>query len=442
MHRAVADFQIRLMSRRASAHDRCASFYPNALEVCRGIDTGSTVSTPLLLALVATSADATGSSSSRRSGPKNEGWAIRPSRLAWTIPASSVPSCRIGVHCLTNIEDYLHISAKRGTRMKRITLDGGARVGIFTPPPSGFDPLTASAADLAKHGFPLPELPQHRERFQRIFRQMKNRFRYVVPEFRLNRKKRHGPATVKPVTNKPVIQAGNEINGIWSGAHVYAPAGQAFRWMVGQWMVPNVSAPPTNEEYYCAVWIGIDGDGGIQSGDVCQVGVNCDVTRSGNSSSVSIYPWWEWYDFTADTGQMAITNLTVSAGDTVAVTICTTGPGATDATVFFANITSGIGTSFVMYAEPGVSLVGNCAEWIVESPLVNGQPSKLADYGEVFFSGCEAVSYAPDNSALTIAGGGTQNYIDMYPFGSSTMVSHGILVTPTIVQCVYYGPAA
>jgi len=33
MHRAVADFQIRLMSRRASAHDRCASFYPNTLEV-------------------------------------------------------------------------------------------------------------------------------------------------------------------------------------------------------------------------------------------------------------------------------------------------------------------------------------------------------------------------------------------------------------------------
>ena len=39
MHRAVADFQMGFLSRRVRAHDRCASFYSNALEVCRGIDT-------------------------------------------------------------------------------------------------------------------------------------------------------------------------------------------------------------------------------------------------------------------------------------------------------------------------------------------------------------------------------------------------------------------
>ena len=92
-----------------------------------------------------------------------------------------------------------------------------------------------------------------------------------------------------------------------------------------------------------------------------------------------------------------------------------------------------------MYAEPGVSLVGNCADWIVESPLVNGRQSMLADYGEVFFSGCEAVSYTPDGSGVTVVGGGTQNYIDMYPFPGTTLVSHGILVAPTVVQCVYVG---
>jgi hypothetical protein len=37
MHRAVADFQMGFLSRRVRAHDRCASFYPNALEVWRGI---------------------------------------------------------------------------------------------------------------------------------------------------------------------------------------------------------------------------------------------------------------------------------------------------------------------------------------------------------------------------------------------------------------------
>jgi Peptidase A4 family len=323
--------------------------------------------------------------------------------------------------------------------MKRLTLEGGARVGIFAPPPSGFDPLTASAADLAKHGFPVPEQPQHRERFERIFRQMKNRFQYIVPEFHLVRKRERAQGLLK---SKPVIQAGNERNYVWSGAHVYPPAGQAFRWVVGQWMVPNVSAPPNNEEYYTAVWVGIDGGTdatGLLSSDVCQVGVNCDVIRSHSSTSVTIYPWWEWYDPTADTGQMGVSNLTVKAGDTVAVTICTSGPGATHATAFFANITSGVGTAFAMFSEPGVSLIGNCAEWIVEKPQVNGQPSMLADYGEVFFSGCEAVSYTPDGSGVTVVGGGTQNYIDMYPPPGATLISQGILIAPTVVQCVYVG---
>ena len=35
-----------------------------------------------------------------------------------------------------------------------------------------------------------------------------------------------------------------------------------------------------NQWYYCASWIGLDGDG---SGDVFQAGVECEVYRSGSS---------------------------------------------------------------------------------------------------------------------------------------------------------------
>jgi Peptidase A4 family len=152
-------------------------------------------------------------------------------------------------------------------------------------------------------------------------------------------------------------------------------------------MIPNVNAPTENQEYYSAIWIGIDGDGFPQSPDVCQVGVDCDVSRSGRSISRSFYPWWEWYQESADTGEIQITNVPVGPGDTVSVVICTTGAGATQATGFFLNQTSGAGTSFVMEAQPGVSLVGNTAEWVVERPTVNGQRSMLADYGEYFFRG-------------------------------------------------------
>src|SRR5262252_590153 len=55
-----------------------------------------------------------------------------------------------------------------------------------------------------------------------------------------------------------------------------APSGTSFRWVQGDWVVPDVDAPTENQWYYSANWIGIDGDG---SGDVCQMGVECEVFR-------------------------------------------------------------------------------------------------------------------------------------------------------------------
>jgi hypothetical protein len=46
--------------------------------------------------------------------------------------------------------------------------------------------------------------------------------------------------------------------------------GQSFIKIQGDWVIPDDDAPTTNKWYYCASWIGIDGDG---SSDVCQAGV-------------------------------------------------------------------------------------------------------------------------------------------------------------------------
>src|SRR4051795_10914944 len=61
--------------------------------------------------------------------------------------------------------------------------------------------------------------------------------------------------------------AGTQTSTNWSGAVVTAPANDSFKWMEGDWTVPNVDAPTENQWYYCASWIGIDGDG---SNDVFQ----------------------------------------------------------------------------------------------------------------------------------------------------------------------------
>ena len=234
----------------------------------------------------------------------------------------------------------------------------------------------------------------------------------------MNPEKRHGPRS-------RAAQAGSESSTNWSGAVVFAPSGDSFKWVEGDWVVPNVDAPTQNQWYYSASWIGIDGDG---SPDVCQAGVECEAYRSGTTISRNIYPWFEWFPLP----ETQITNLAVSPGDMVTMLICTAGAGSTSASVFFSNRTTGASTSFTFDAPSGTELVGNCAEWIVEAPTVGGSQNALADYGEVFFSVCEAVSA----KSVTVNGGSGDN-INMTAGGVT--VSDGNLITPTVVQCLYSG---
>jgi hypothetical protein len=302
--------------------------------------------------------------------------------------------------------------------MKTITLDNGIKVMTSAPSPN-FNPLTATAADLAANGFPsMPDDPKQRARYAKVFGQIKNKYTYVEPTFRINAEKTHGP--------RKSVAAGTQTSTNWSGGVLPAPAGQSFKWVYGDWVVPDVDAPTTGQWYYCASWIGIDGDG---SPDVFQAGVESEVYRTGTAITKNFYPWWEWYP----TAEVQITNLPFSPGDMVTMVLCSaSGAGSTTGTVFFTNRTTGASTNVTLTAPSGTKLVGNCAEWIVEAPTVGGSQSALADYGEVFFSVCEAVT-----TAGTTLNGGTGNNINMTA-GSAT-VSDGVLITPTIIQCLYEG---
>lgn len=301
--------------------------------------------------------------------------------------------------------------------MKSQTLDDGQKVHSFAPSP-GFNPLTASPEELARNGFPaIPSSGAHRERFARVYNQLKSKLHYVEPTFRLNKDRTHGLR----IPAEP--RAGSETSTNWSGAVVNAPAGDSFKWLEGDWVIPDIDAPTQNQWYYGASWIGIDGDG---SSDVFQAGIGCEVYASGNSVTRLFYPWWEWYP----AGEVQITNFEVSPGDMVTMLLCST--SATTGTVYFTNRTTGASTNVALTAPSGTRLVGNCAEWIVEAPTVNGAQSLLPDYGEVFFSVCEAVT----QKGVTV-NGGSGNNINMTA-GANT-VSDGNLITPTVVQCLYAG---
>jgi hypothetical protein len=117
---------------------------------------------------------------------------------------------------------------------------------------------------------------------------------------------------------------------------------------------PDVVAPGLGS-FYCASWVGIDGDG---SGDVmfCAICVHSD----------------------------------------------------TEAGFYLTNLTTGASTSFTKTAPEGTHLVGNCAEWIVEAPTVNGGQSALARYGDVYFDECIAgtkndhLLYGGDGDLITM----------------------------------------
>jgi hypothetical protein len=291
-------------------------------------------------------------------------------------------------------------------------------------PPSDFNPLTADNTDLVKAGFPpRPADPHHRARYDHVLNRLKGKLNYITPTVSHNTEVFHGP-------RKSRAQDGTETSTNWSGGVVFAPSGKPFSWIEGDWVVPNVDAPTENQWYYCASWIGIDGDG---SGDVCQIGFECEVYRSGSSITRNVYPWFEWFP----TYEMKITNFSASPGDMITALLCTSGAGATDASAYFTNRTTGATTSLSFTAPSGTSLVGNSAEWVVEAPTVGGQQSAMADYGEVFFSVCEAFAGTIGGGGTTV-NGGTGDNINMND-GGGHEVSAGNLITPTVIQCEYVG---
>jgi hypothetical protein len=248
------------------------------------------------------------------------------------------------------------------------------------PFPKGFNLLKASDQELVRHGLPpRPKDPTLLSQWERVMQSLA-RSTFIEPEFRRT-DRRHGP----------IIRSGTDTSKNWSGEVVFlppsAPAGAKFLLVAGEWTVPS-PAPAADDFqlYYCASWIGIDGD---NSGDVLQVGVECEAQKALQEPGEvrrTIYPWWEWFP----ENEIQITNLAVSAGDLLrpggdllSCQISVT--SSTSAIIILANITTQQTAAFDVTAPAGTTLVGNCAEWIVERPEVGGSLSQLAGYGSVAF---------------------------------------------------------
>jgi hypothetical protein len=258
---------------------------------------------------------------------------------------------------------------------------GGVEVRTFPALPKDFDPLNASSAQLKRLGFP-PRPENERGSDAAAAKWVKafgrhQAFTYVAPEFKVL-PNRHAP-------NRR-LEAGSEVNANavsnnWSGALMFS---SNFKQIIGSWSVPNVYSPTPIDggTHYCAVWLGIDGDG---SGDALQAGTESD-------SDASCFPWFEWFPAL----MVQVSNLLVKPGDVVSLSLWAT--RTTTSSMFMWNVTSQEMTRFSVTAPQGTALVGNCAEAIVERPSILGPANKsqltqLARFGEVFFD--DVVAFRP-----------------------------------------------
>jgi len=222
----------------------------------------------------------------------------------------------------------------------------------------------------------------------------------------------------------------------WGG---YAVEASSVTSASGSWIVPAITpisgASPTTT-YYSAFWVGIDG---FTSSTVEQTGILSETT----AGVTTHFAWYEFYPAgmyeivtatSTSTGQS--TPATVTPGDTMTATVTYVGstgsifgspssplssarsvfgspsgafssPGRDpprrqpSGSEFTATITDTTAGWTYTYTGTVSNAARSSAEWIVETPSVDGRLATLADFGTVPFSSCSA---ATTSGSISLSG--------------------------------------
>src|ERR1700682_941451 len=174
----------------------------------------------------------------------------------------------------------------------------------YEPPPRGFDPLTARAILLRKHGFPRRPRPEKERRLHELWQRAFSRpMKFIKAELAVARRDR--PRPTGPC----------DLRGKWAGAVVnpaslFPPEPGAANFVYGQWILPSV-VPPSNPPQGLPVgfWVGLGGVGAENSFNVVQAGTQAVVDR--NHINYSAFTEWT-PDFA-----VTVNNFPVDAGDHV-----------------------------------------------------------------------------------------------------------------------------
>lgn len=307
--------------------------------------------------------------------------------------------------------------------------------GVFTlpAPPPDFDPLTASAADLDKFGFPPRPNPfgAHRAGYAAWAHAMSAARHYIAPQFRPTGN-RLGP--VQPAGHAHIGNASVQYSTNWAGQTIENSVGgfsaSSFAEVIAQWDVSAVQQAigTCSGTDVSASWVGLDGIGG--STDVMQAGTEADAKCAGGTTTRDYYLWFEWYPG----DQYEITNVPAYPGQPIYVLVHATSATAGIAT--FVDLESNAYTQVGITPPAGTSLKGDSVEWIEERPAnTQNVVGTLADFGTVWMSSEIAyqlnqigtasfeVAGAPGGSgigySLTMLNSAGQTLATPYPQGTS-----------------------
>ena len=240
---------------------------------------------------------------------------------------------------------------------------------IHTTPARGFNPLTATTAELNANNYPLRP-PKSNPRGLAQWKKFVVKPAVLANSCPSIRKSNHaGGALRLPATSiRPdgVTSTATSVN--WAG---YVAHGATYTEAEAQWVVPAVSGVAGTNDYSSS-WVGV-GLGQSSYYELMQAGTEADYY--GQYGTPNYYLWYEVYPDQNDSGYLSVTYPLDTVG--VHISYESSGPEfhVWDDTIGY-NKTFQVGGS---WGDDGH------AEWIYERPAINNEIPYLADAAPGFF---------------------------------------------------------
>jgi len=289
-----------------------------------------------------------------------------------------------------------------------------------TPPPPGFDPLTASQADLKQFAFPVrPDRklqPAEYAFWQKMFAEQ-----LAFQEFDFDL----FTSVVTQARGFSGQSPRRQTSPNWSGAYITPRDGTVFSAIWAEFQVPTPNPPPggaPGDDDRSSTWIGFDGQRRYYMSTLPQFGTAQDIELNAGIPVRSFYAWWQWWvrDLNGQAFPIKLTAPAIHPGDLI---MCYMQVASDRARVSFMmkNVTT---RRFVHFyqdpPQPGWGLPfkvsGATAEWVMERPAIppNPNPTPLPDYGTVDFHGCGATAINMQTGAIVERSLSGAKLIDMY----------------------------